>query len=237
MRIRLLVAREDRRAARRGGRRGPSSARSGTRARFSRLGQVARDRHHHPEDGRDERRAATRREDREQQAALAQLAACAAAGGSSGSERVGVTGESGCRAVVGAHGARSGRRRRVGRPRQGVGSRRHGARATRSERESLALALDAGPPRPRGRLPGPQRRRCAARRGPRAAARGRARGPPAAGEAGHRPDRAGHPPRPHGRAAEAARVPGPRPRRRADHRRLHRPRRRPERALGDAAVR
>ena len=44
----------------------------------------------------------------------------------------------------------------------------------------------------------------------------------AAGQAGDRPDRARHPSRLHGRAPEAARVPGPRPHGRADHRRLHR---------------
>ena len=41
-------------------------------------------------------------------------------------------------------------------------------------------------------------------------AKRRARGPAAAREARPRPDRAGHPPRPHRRAPEAARVPGPR---------------------------
>ncbi len=40
------------------------------------------------------------------------------------------------------------------------------------------------------------------------------------------PDGAGHPPRPHGGAREAARVPGRRPHRRPDRRRLHRARRR-----------
>ena len=59
----------------------------------------------------------------------------------------------------------------------------------------------------------------------------RARGPAAARQARPRPDRAGHPPRPHRRAPEAARVPGPRPPRRPDRRRLHRARRRPERPL------
>ena len=47
-------------------------------------------------------------------------------------------------------------------------------------------------------------------------------GPPAAREARRRPHHARHPPRPHGRAAQAARVPGPRPHGGADHRRLHR---------------
>ena len=71
--------------------------------------------------------------------------------------------------------------------------------------------------------------------------RGRARasgcesGPPAAGEARHRPDRVRHPPRLRGRAAQAAPVPGPRPHRRAHHRRLHRPGRRPVGPLGDPA--
>ncbi len=60
-------------------------------------------------------------------------------------------------------------------------------------------------------------------------------GPAAAREARHRPDGARHPPRLHGRPAEASGVPGRRPHRRADHRRRHRARRRPERALVDAA--
>ena len=55
----------------------------------------------------------------------------------------------------------------------------------------------------------------------------RARGPAAAREARHRPDRARHPPRPRGRAAQAARVPGRRPPGGADRRRLHRARGRP----------
>ncbi len=57
----------------------------------------------------------------------------------------------------------------------------------------------------------------------------------AAREAGHRPDRARHPPRAHRGPAQAARVPGRRPHRRSDRRRLHRARRRPERAVLDAA--
>ena len=77
-----------------------------------------------------------------------------------------------------------------------------------------------------------QRRRLPARGGARAEARDRAA---AAGQARDRPDRAGHPPRPHGRAPEAARVPGPRPRGGADHRGLHGPRRRSQRPLGHAA--
>ena len=69
---------------------------------------------------------------------------------------------------------------------------------------------------------------------------GRARGapragPPAARQARARPDGARHPPRPHRRADEAARVPGRGPHGRADRRRLHRARGRPVRALGDAA--
>ena len=76
---------------------------------------------------------------------------------------------------------------------------------------------------------------CAAGRRLERSSRGRAGGPPAAREARARPDGARHPPRPHGRAAEAARVPGPRAPRRPDRRRLHRARGRPERALGDAA--
>ena len=61
------------------------------------------------------------------------------------------------------------------------------------------------------------------------------RRPAAAGQARPRPDRRRRPPRPHGRAPEAARVPGPRPHRRPDHRRLHRARGRSERPLGDPA--
>ena len=72
---------------------------------------------------------------------------------------------------------------------------------------------------------------CLPGRGARAAAR---RGPAAARQARARPDRRRRPPRPHRRPPEAARVPGPRPHRRADHRRLHRARGRPERPLGDA---
>ena len=53
---------------------------------------------------------------------------------------------------------------------------------------------------------------------------GARRGAAAAGQARHRPDRARHPPRPCGRAAQAARVPGRRPPRGADRRRLHRAR-------------
>ena len=81
-------------------------------------------------------------------------------------------------------------------------------------------------------LAGAQRRRLPARGRARGQARARA---PAAGQARDRPDRARHPSRLHRRAAEAARVPGPRPHRRADHRRLHRARRRPERPLEHAA--
>ena len=58
-----------------------------------------------------------------------------------------------------------------------------------------------------------------------------AAGSAAAREARRGPHHARHPPRPHGGAAQAARVPGPRPHGRADHRRLHRARGRPERAL------
>ena len=54
---------------------------------------------------------------------------------------------------------------------------------------------------------------------------------PAAGEARRRPHHARHPPRPHGRPAQAARVPGPGPHRGPDHRRLHGARGRPERPL------
>ena len=60
---------------------------------------------------------------------------------------------------------------------------------------------------------------------------------PAAREARRGPHHARHPPRSHGRAAQAARVPGPRPHGRADHRRLHRARGRPERPLLGAARR
>ena len=83
-------------------------------------------------------------------------------------------------------------------------------------------------------LPHPKCRRCAARGRARAAAR---EGPSAAGKAGRGPDHARHPPGPHGGAPEAPRVPGPRPHRGADHRRLHRAGGRSERALGAAAVR
>ncbi len=59
------------------------------------------------------------------------------------------------------------------------------------------------------------------------------RGAPAAGQAGARPDGARHPSRPHRGVAEAARVPGPRPSRGPDRRRLHRARRGSQRALHD----
>ena len=72
------------------------------------------------------------------------------------------------------------------------------------------------------------------RRARRQACAGRARGPAAARQARDRPDRARHPPRSRGRAAQAARVPGRRAPRRADHRRLHGPRGRPVRALEPA---
>ena len=58
----------------------------------------------------------------------------------------------------------------------------------------------------------------------RRAANGAGRGAPAAHQARNRPDRPGHPPRARGRPAQAARVPGGRAPRRADRRRLHRPR-------------
>ena len=60
-------------------------------------------------------------------------------------------------------------------------------------------------------------------------------GPAAAGEARHRPDRVRHPPRLRRRAAPPAPVPGPRPRRGADPRRLHRAGRRPVGPFGDPA--
>ena len=60
--------------------------------------------------------------------------------------------------------------------------------------------------------------------GARGAARAR---PSAARQARPGPDRERHPPRPHRRAPEAARVPGRRPHGRADHRRLHGAGRRP----------
>ena len=62
-----------------------------------------------------------------------------------------------------------------------------------------------------------------------------ARGPAAARQARDRPDGARHPPRPRRGAREAAPVPGRGPHRGADHRRLHGPRRRPQRAVGRAA--
>ena len=95
--------------------------------------------------------------------------------------------------------------------------------------ESLALGRWPTRLRRRRRVPRAQRRRLPARRGP--GAQARRRGPSAAREARDRPDGARHPPRPHGRAAEAARVPGLGHTRRADRRRLHRARGRPERPL------
>ena len=68
-----------------------------------------------------------------------------------------------------------------------------------------------------------------------AAAR-RADRPAAAGQAGHRPDRAGHPPRVRRGPSEAAAVPGPGARGDRHHRRLHRDDRRPDRQDGDPAA-
>ena len=102
-----------------------------------------------------------------------------------------------------------------------------------SERPQRLAQSSIGPVTPATpRAAGARRRRGAAGRRARAQARARA---PAAREARNRPDRARHPPRPHGRAAQAARLPGRRPRRRPDHRRLHRAGRRPERPLRAAA--
>ena len=95
----------------------------------------------------------------------------------------------------------------------------------RMDEPSLRGGADRRPPGPqRGRLP----------------ARGRARGahragPPAARQARARPDGARHPPRPHRRADQAARVPGRRAHGRADRGRLHRARGRPVGPLGHAA--
>ena len=121
---------------------------------------------------------------------------------------------------------------KFGRPRKGI-------TASPNEGESLALAAvrktssdpsktaeflerNAVDSLPRGRAGAKARAR---RRG----------GAAAAGEARHRSHGARHPPRTHGRAAEAARVPGRRPRRGADHRRLHRQGGGPVRALRAAA--
>ena len=95
----------------------------------------------------------------------------------------------------------------------------------------LALAR-MDDPALRGRAPDQQRGRIAAGRG---AGGAPGAGPPAARQARPRPDRERPPPRPHGRPAEAARVPGRRPHRGPDRRRLHRPRGRPERPLRHAA--
>ena len=92
----------------------------------------------------------------------------------------------------------------------------------------LCLELPHSVNRRSGRLAGQKRRRLPAGRRARAQARDRAA---AAGQAGDRSDRARHPSRLHGRASEAARVPGARAHRRPDHRRLHGARRRPERPL------
>ena len=98
-------------------------------------------------------------------------------------------------------------------------------------REEASIGPDG-----RSRLGGgqsePQRGRDAPGRRARGAPR---RGPAAARQARPRPDGQRPASRPHGGAAEAARVPGRRPHRRADRRRLHRARRRPERPLGHAA--
>ena len=83
-----------------------------------------------------------------------------------------------------------------------------------------------------GRVPRAKRGRLAARGGARERIAAPQRGQAAAREARHRPHRAGHPPRPRGRAAEAARVSGRRPHGRPDHRRLHGPDRRSVGPLG-----
>ena len=67
-------------------------------------------------------------------------------------------------------------------------------------------------------------------------AREAAAGRPLAGQARRRPDRARPAPRPRGPAAQAAAVPGPRPHRRAHHRRLHGAHRRSVRAQHHAAA-
>ena len=143
---------------------------------------------------------------------------------------------------------REDRTRSGGARRRRRGARRRGSDGTLAGRResSIGLRCRTPPTRPTAtdrpaRLAaaaGRGRRRQPARRGRsrsklREAARG---GPPAAREARDRPDGAGHPPRPRGRAAQAARVPGRRPPGGADRRRLHRARGRSVGAL-DACAR
>ena len=124
-----------------------------------------------------------------------------------------------------------------------------GRRASRGAGACPATRMSAAVDRRAGGSVGthgrPRRRRAAAdparaapsTSSPRPSCATSSRGPAAAREARHRPDRVRHPPRVRGRAAQAAPVPGPRPHRRAHHRRLHRPGRRPERAVGDPPAR
>ena len=93
------------------------------------------------------------------------------------------------------------------------------------------------------RTPELQSRSCARHRGDPASKRLLERlersareGTPAAGQAGLRPDRARHPPRPHRRPAQAAPVPGSRAPGGGDHRRLHGHGRRSQRPLEDPAA-
>src|SRR5919198_1500238 len=126
-------------------------------------------------------------------------------------------------------------RRVCKRPRGPLGGRSRRRRGASRRRSTLALAGD-GIGSARRRVPGPQRGRVAAcRRAPGPAGGRRARGSSAARQTRARPDGAGHPPRPHGRPAEAARVPGPRASRGPDRRGLHRAGRRSERAHRHAA--
>ena len=184
------------------------------------LGQVGGDGHHHPEDRRDERE----QRDRPQRiSARRSLLSRGRPSGGSDEDR-------GCRGVRGRSCERAGAAACV--------RRRPGRRTDDGRRPAPRARPDSsiGAMTPRGQTTPRFLARnavdCLPAGGARAQAR--ARGPPAARQARPRPDGARHPPRPHGRAAQAARVPGPRPRRRPDHRRLHRPRRRSQRALVDA---
>ena len=92
------------------------------------------------------------------------------------------------------------------------------------EESSIAPVPDPPRRRLRRRLPRAKRGRLAARRRARGEARARAaEGRPLRAKLGIDPTAPGHPPRPRGRPAEAARVPGRRPHGRPDHRGLHRP--------------
>ncbi len=190
-------------------------------------GKIGGDRDEHAEDERDEAENEHREEDREEAQPLQ-----ARLGGRLDVRAIGLAHRQLWERSSPAHGGGSiSARASAGDEEPATGTVGQGPR----ERESLALARDAE--RLRRRRParlaaGPQRGRQPSRRArSRRSWRWPAEAAPAAGQARHRPDRAGHPSRPRGRARQAAGVPGRGPPGRADRRRLHRARRRSVRAV------